>query len=50
MKKNSEDSTEAELPCFLLSHHGMPQSATSVVPSELLMGRNIRSAVDFILE
>ena len=48
MKKMSEGSLKQKLARFLFSYRRTPQSITGVAPSELLMGRKLRSALDLL--
>jgi len=48
MKKISEGSLRQKLAHFLFSYHGTPQSTTGVAPSELLMGRKLKSELDLL--
>ena len=48
MKKMSEGSLKQKLARFLFSYRRTPQSTTGVAPSELLMGRKLRSVLDLL--
>jgi len=44
----TEGSLRQKLASFLFSYHRTPQSTTGVAPSELLMGRKLRSVLDLL--
>ena len=47
-KKMNEGNLSTKLSRFLLSYRITPQSTTGVAPAELLMGRRLRTALDWI--
>ena len=48
MKKSSGNSVNLKLQRFLFSYRTLPHSTTGVSPGELLMGRRLKTALDFL--